>query len=466
MESLAVDPGSFRDPSGRIFHANGRVFRTITTRAAADYEAARDNGVLKKHVDTGALVDSKEVDAQALGFDDDAIKYVVEHPPIAFISYPYEWPFALLKKAALFHLEFQQQLLDDGFVLSDASAYNVQFDGVRPFFMDLLSIRRYREGEYWLAHNQLCEQFLNPLLLRSHVGVAHNDWFRGRLEGIPSAALSQMLPWYRKLSLRMLSHVVGPARLQQRSERRHTAETVRRPFPKVAYRALLGQLIRWIQTLQPAGSSTKWQDYDEFHTYTESEEQAKMAFVGEFAADAKPKLLWDIGCNTGAYSEVALNNAATRVVGFDFDHGSLDRAAARAERKNLNLLPLFLDGANPSPNQGWAQQERMGLKQRANADAIVALAFIHHLAIGRNIPLDDAVGWLTGLAPRGIIEFVQKDDATVKDMLAVREDVFDHYDEATFMSALEARAGVTATRRNPDNGRLLVAYQRHKRENP
>jgi hypothetical protein len=42
---------------------------------------------------------------------------------------------------------------------------NVQFGGTRPLFIDLLSIRRYREGEYWLAHNQFCEQFLNPLLL-------------------------------------------------------------------------------------------------------------------------------------------------------------------------------------------------------------------------------------------------------------------------------------------------------------
>ena len=460
MTTPITNPGSFRDPSGQIHHAGDRVFRTITGNAAPDYEAARDSGILQKYSDKGILIASAEIDAADAGLADSSATYIVEHPQIPFISYPYEWSFALLKKAALFHLDFQISLIDDGFVLSDATAYNVQFDGPSPVFIDLLSIRKYQEGEYWLAHNQFCEQFLNPLLLRSYVGVTHNDWFRGRLEGIPSGAISRMLPWYRKLSFRMMTHVVAPARLQARSESRHTAESIHRPLPKDAYRALLKHLRRWIETLQPAGSSTQWQDYDEFHSYSESEEQAKKDFVAEFVSRSKPDVLWDIGCNTGEYSETALAAGAGRVIGFDFDNGAVDRAVSRAEDKRLNLLPLYLDGANPSPNQGWAQKERMGLAERSQPDAIVALAFIHHLVIGKNIPLDDAVDWLTGFSPRGLIEFVQKEDPTVKDMLALREDIFEEYTENSFLHAIEARGKVISTRRNPDNGRLLIVYER------
>ena len=426
-----------------------------------DYEAARDSGVLKKYVDKNILIDSQEIDSAGLGFAENSAAYVVEHPKIPFISYPYEWSFALLKEAALFHLDFQCDLLDDGFVLSDATAYNVQFDGPRPLFIDLLSIRKYQEGEYWLAHNQFCEQFLNPLLLRACIGVPHNDWFRGRLEGIPSGAISRMLPAYRKLSFRMMTHVVAPAKLQARSESRHTAESIRRQLPRNAYRALLGHLRRWIHTLQPAGSNTQWQDYDEFHSYSQSEEQAKKEFVSDFVANVRPNILWDIGCNTGEYSEIALNAGACKVVGFDFDNGAVDRAVSRAQSEKLDLLPLYLDGANPSPSQGWAQRERMGLAERSNADAVVALAFIHHLVIGKNIPLDDAVDWLMGFARHGLIEFVQKDDPTVLDMLALREDIFDQYNEESFLRAVEARAKIVTTRRNPDNGRLLVVYERN-----
>ena len=48
----------------------------------------------------------------------------------------------------------------------------------------------------------------------------------------------------------------------------------------------------------------------------------------------------------------------------------------------------------------------------------------NHLAIGRNIPLPQVVAWLCGLAPRGVIEFVRKDDPTVQQMLSLREDIF------------------------------------------
>jgi len=459
MISPIADPGSFRDPSGQVHQAGERIIRTIGERAAAEFEAARDSGILKKYIDRNFLIDSQEIDAANFDFSDRSIAYVVEHPKLPFISYPYEWSFAMLKEAALFHLDFQCQLIDDGFVLSDASAYNIQFNGIKPIFIDLLSIRRYREGEYWLAHNQFCEQFLNPLLLRSCIGVPHNDWFRGRLEGIPSDAISRMLPAYRKLSFRMMTHVVGPARLQARSERRHTAEVVRRPLPKNTYRAMVSHLMRWIQKLQPAGTDTQWQDYGEFHSYSQTEEKAKKEFVSQFVSETSPDVLWDIGCNTGAYSEIALRAGAGKVVGFDFDHGALDRAMSRAKSEKLDLLPLFLDGANPSPDQGWAQRERKGLAGRRNADALIALAFIHHLVIGRNIPLDDAVGWLTGFSKRGLIEFVHKDDPTVRDMLALREDIFDQYDEPAFLQAVESRANIVSTRRNPDNGRLLVVYE-------
>ena len=461
MQRLVADPGSFRDPSGRVLRSGDRIVRTISLRAASHYEAVRDGGVLRKFVENGVLVESVSLDPAELGISDPSISYVVEHPPIPFVSYPYEWPFALLKKAALFHLDLQLDLLADGFVLSDATAYNVQFrNGVEPLFIDLLSIRAYREGEYWLAHNQFCEQFLNPLLLRACFGIPHNDWFRGRLEGIPSRAISKMLPVHRKLSLRMIGHVVGPAHAQARSERKRAAEIVRRPLPKAAYRALLKQLRDWISSLKSDSSETPWQQYEQFHTYSEAEDEAKKAFVARFVGDANPNVLWDFGCNTGAHSEIAARAGVPTVIGFDYDHGALDAAVARAEGRSLRVLPLYLDGANPSPSQGWAQQERRGLADRVNADCLLALAFVHHLAIGRNVPLDAAVDWLIGFAPRGLIEFVQKDDSTVREMLVLREDVFHEYNESVFRKAIEARARIVAERRNPDNGRLLTIYER------
>ena len=111
------------------------------------------------------------------------MRYLLEHARIGYVSFPYEWSFPALKAAALLHLDLHLELLEHDVTLSDASAYNVQFQGARPIFIDVLSLRRYREGEYWLGHRQFCEQFLNPLLLRALAGVPHNAWYRGSLEG-------------------------------------------------------------------------------------------------------------------------------------------------------------------------------------------------------------------------------------------------------------------------------------------
>ncbi len=54
----------------------------------------------------------------------------------------------MLKAAALRHLEIQIELLKNNISLSDASAYNVQFDGANPVFIDYLSFRRYVDGEF------------------------------------------------------------------------------------------------------------------------------------------------------------------------------------------------------------------------------------------------------------------------------------------------------------------------------
>jgi hypothetical protein len=142
----AVEPGSFRDPSGQVFESDGRIFRTITARALADYTFVRDSGVLRRLVESGRLVASEEVDPSVLGNGARGAPIVVEHSRIPFVSYPYEWPFPALKTAALFHLDLQIDLLADGVMMSDASAYNVQFIGPHPVLIDLLSLRRYRRA--------------------------------------------------------------------------------------------------------------------------------------------------------------------------------------------------------------------------------------------------------------------------------------------------------------------------------
>lgn len=203
-----------------------------------------------------------------------------------------------------------------------------------------------------------------------------------------------------------------------------------------------------------------WGNYAEDNSYADAEAAAKRRFVSEMVAATRPGLLLDLGCNSGDYSLAALEAGAGRVIGFDYDHGALERAYARFDAAGADVLPLWLDAANPSPSQGWGQAERQGLAERARADALIALAFIHHIAIGRNVPLDMALDWLLAMAPVGVIEFPPKSDPMVQRLLSQRDDIFPDYDEANFLALLGARARVVRAEHLSEGGQLIVWYDR------
>jgi ribosomal protein L11 methylase PrmA len=232
-------------------------------------------------------------------------------------------------------------------------------------------------------------------------------------------------------------------------------------LPLPSFRRLLQNLHSWISKLHPADTKkTVWQDYTKTHSYSSAEAESKRRFVAEFVTKEKPKSIWDLGCNTGDYCITALESGAEYAVGFDYDQGALELAFARSEEQKLAFQPLFFDAVNPSPNQGWREQERYSLQARASADAVIALAFIHHLAISHNIPLNQLLDWIIALAPRGVIEFVRKSDPMAQILLRRREDIFPDYTKEAFLNYLSRSAKITHTETVSSTGRFLLAYER------
>ena len=457
--SIMRDQGSFRDPAGYVAHYDGRVFRVLREDAFAAFEQLKSKGLLAELFARKWLVPTEVSSEPALG---DLSRRVLEHQPIGFISYPYEWPFELLKRAALFHLDLHLLALQFGFTLSDASAYNVQFIGIEPIFIDPLSLVPYREGQLWLGRRQFCEQFLNPLLLTALLKIPFNAWYRGSVEGIASEDLARALGTRHKMSWRVWSELLLPLWLQRSAtaDPAKVAAAAQRKLPLNALQFMLRSLRKWISALRDpfAAKTTVWSSYETENSYLPEEEKRKQTFVSDFVARAKPSTLWDLGCNAGLYGEAALRAGAQYVVGFDSDHGALSLAVRRAIRGDLKFLPLQMDACNPSPSQGWHQTERAGLNSRNRPDAILALALEHHIAIGRNVPLPMLLDWMAGLADRGVVEFVPKGDPAVQVMLSTREDIFDRYSQAEFESELSKRASIERAEVVSSSGRTLYAY--------
>ena len=436
------DSGSFRDPSGRVFYYKNSILREIFFSGLEKYNFLKKNDLLNELIKKKFLVQTEELkDEDALSLKSENKSIIVKHEKLKFISYPYEWTFNELKDAAIFHLDLQLFLLEQGAKLIDASAYNIQFKNLKPIFIDALSIAEYKEGDFWGAHKQFCENFLNPLILTAKTGINFNNWFKGNLEGITTSDLYSVLKFKHFFSPTIFFQVFLLNRIEQKAKKNPvlTNKKIKKSkgFSKNAFKFMLSRLKNFIRKLELKDQVTTWEKYSKQNTYSVEEDKKKIEIVENFLKNnSKFKLLADLGCNDGRFSRIAIKNNIENVIGFDFDLKVLDRNYLISKKDNQNILPLYLDFTNPSSNLGWNDSERKSFKNRAKFDCILALALIHHLVIAKNIPLNQAVIWLTSLAPSGIIEFVPKEDPTCQFMLSLKGDIFPEYNEENFKKEL------------------------------
>ena len=234
-------PGSYRDTAGRVVQRGESLCRVIFEPGRPAFDLLESSPFIKNLTESGRLVPFQKVPTDDLNLDDgdpDTIAAIALQP-LTFVSHPYEWSFAALKAAALFHLDLQLEALDHGITLSDATAYNVQFQGTQPIFIDHLSFIPYAPGALWLGHRQFCEQFLHPLLLQAKTGIPFQAWYRGAMEGIQSATLLRVLPGHACLSPRMLMHLVLPNYFETRASRRPAAGPAKGTLPEAGFRSML-----------------------------------------------------------------------------------------------------------------------------------------------------------------------------------------------------------------------------------
>lgn len=459
---LKTSGSSFRDPSGYILRDDSQnIYRVISTFGKQNFDFVEKSGLYAALIDNGHLLPYENLDKSSFENLPDNAAYLLSHPLLPFTSYPYEWTFEQLRDAALLHLDLHLRALDHNVTMSDATAYNIQFIGHKPVFIDHLSFIPYHEGMLWKAQQQFTEQFLTPLLLWSKTGIAPNDWYKGTLKGITPSDLHKAMPWHKRLSFKYFNYIFLPSFFERKQIEDHkNAAPIENKLPKTGLVFILKQLRSWIANLKAPHEATVWGDYTQNRSYDDKELQGKITYITEKVGLKKPDMLWDIGCNSGEFSMLSLHAGAKHVVGLELDHGALATAYAHSKEKQAAFLPLYTNLSNPSGNIGWAQAERFGINQRANADFLLSLAVIHHIVIGNNVPLAEAIRYLLSLAPEGIIEWVPKTDRQIQRMLLNREDIFHDYDEDRFTQYLSELADITDTRQITTEGRKLFLYQR------
>ena len=449
--------GSFRDPDGFLFYRDGRLYRQVNDRYREDYDSLIGSGLYASLTGSGSLVPHEEAGI-SLALSDEAYR-VIRPDPIPFISYPYEWCFGELKTAALLTLEIERRALEAWMTLKDASAYNVQFIGCSPIFIDTLSFERYEEGRPWTAYRQFCQHFLAPLALMSGADVRLGQLMRIYMDGVPLDLASSLLPGRTKLSLGLQTHIHIHARYQRRFAGDRGSPKKGR-MGRTAMLGLVDSLEGTVRKLSYRPEGTEWSDYYNDTNYTGEGMERKEELVREFLGTIHPQSVWDLGANTGRFSRIAAERAGF-VVAFDVDPAAVENHFRDKDSAATgNILPLLLDLENPSPGIGWAGEERSSLERRGPADAALALALLHHLAISNNLPFEDIAEYLSRLCRSLVIEFVPKEDSQVERLLVTRKDIFDRYTKENFERAFQALFTIERAERITGSGRVLYMMRR------
>jgi hypothetical protein len=449
--------GSFRDPAGHLYRGDGYLYRTVSSWFEPDLQAFLDSGLYAELVAERLLVEHEELDPASA--PEPCARYL-QVPALPFITYPWEWSSRHLRAAAQLTLELQLRALERGLTLRDASAFNVQFRGHQPIFIDTLSFASSSGDQPWPAYGQFCQHFLAPLALRSLVDPRLGDLQQLHLDGIPLDLASRLLPRRTKASPGLGLHLHAHSRSATRAALRGTHRTIKtRPL---ALRAVTEQLLRTVTSLNPPVLESPWSDYEaSLEHYEVDALELKRSTVRRWAELLKPERAVDLGSNRSSFGRI-LAQQGCEVLAVDSDHATVEFASrdlAEDPPSTGSVLPIRADLLSPTPDLGWGGVERDSLARRTDVDLVLALALIHHVVLTGGIPLDRAVEGLALYGRRLVIEWVPPEDPKARQLAAGRTEDVRGYDKRAFLEAVSTIGRIVETVSLQVGGRELLLVE-------
>ena len=450
---------SFRDPSGRVVVHQGRVLRLMNPEGYTTLSTFVQSDVARRLSESGRIVRT-ELLAEHATLDVlrslDLLQFasefeqesVVEHERIPFCAYPYEWPPEMLYAAGNLTLDLAEQCLEEGRGLKDATPYNIVFRGADPVFVDLLSFEnRNPLDPTWLAYAQFVRNFILPLLAERHLHIPLDQIFRTRRDGITPREIYGVLGPLRRVFPAFLRQVTLPVWLskftQQDTYKLHLVNDPEKA--KFILKALFRSLRAALRRVAPQPRESAWSGYvEEQPSYTDEQIRVKSNFVEQALLRMAPSRVLDVGCNTGIFSTMAAQRGS-EVVAVDKDPVVVGRLWSQAASENLNILPLVLDIARPSPSLGWRNQENSAFLERASGhfDMVLMLSLVHHLMVSERVPLDEIIELAYELTTKAaVIEYIAPEDPMFRLLARGRDHLHASLNRSAFEDALRRRFDV------------------------
>lgn len=426
---------SWRDPDGFVINFNGRILRAVSPAKVAEIRELINEPWMAKLVGEGSLAQTEELQEPPPVAAAGSWAWF-EHDPLPFPCYPHEITALQLFDSADLTLRIAIEGAQNGWILKDASAWNVLHSQGSPVFVDLLSFAKDDQSGIWVAYGQFVRHFLLPLLIYRKAGMMPSDLFLIQREGISPEQAYDLLPGLSRLSPTALELVLLPKLLAGTGNRAIAAQTGRkvRTFDADMGGELLlrtlGRLRRILERLRPKESDTTrsvWEKYEEErHHYTDADLSVKTEFVARAIQPGQSIL--DLGCNAGEFSLLAAESGKT-VVSADSDHPALSRLYARIRGKKLSVAPVLFNIGRPTPAVGWLNTEIASVLERSinRFDCVLALGLIHHLLVTERATLSMVVDFLALLNPRRVVlEWVDPLDPKFQQIAGLNRHLYQH----------------------------------------
>jgi hypothetical protein len=446
--SFSKHPSSYRDPSGFLFHQDGVLYRQVNRSFKDDFDFFIQSGLYGGLTEKEQLVRHEVIHENLTQSPD---HYSTLRPePVPFITYPYEWSFNMLKEAALLTLDVAAEAMDHGMMLKDAPAANIQWHQGKMMLIDSLSFERYDERRPWVAYRQFCEHFFAPLAVMHYLKLPFQKLLLST-DGIPVAFAKALLPFKSRFNLHTYLHL----HLHGSVAKNNKPSSDTRPFSKDKMKRLLKSLGEAIQNFSFDERSGTWSGYYEEAGKRESYLDHKKEIFSNWMSGHQYRVAIDLGSNEGVFSLMMAASDCV-VISTDADHYSINQLYARTRKEGIkNILPLLVDITQPSPAIGVNNQEFPSFFSRVKGDLVLALALIHHLAVGKNIPFEKIATTFKNLGRDLIVEFIPKDDEKVTQMLLQKKDIYDWYTEENFLNCFSSHYSVTDSKKIAGTNRTI-----------
>lgn len=412
------------------------------------YEELTEKKYLIKHTET--KIDSN-----------DSRVYKLLYPyQIPFISYPFEWSFIQWKRATLSYLEINKIALKYGMILKDATPYNFCHLAGKAVLFDTSSFNFFKKNDPWIAYKQFCEEFFGPFTLMHYNGAEWSNLTMSNMGNLRLGFISRQLPIKSWFNFNVFTHIHWHSNYVNKTSEKN--DNKNKGFTNEKISAIIDKMHhsvnRW--RILPKQKSI-WSGYYQNDIEERSYLQDKEATIKEWLLLTKPKIVLDIGANTGNFSFKALEYSE-RVIAIEPDYACIDKIEKQIRKNNLeNIFAVFLDITKPSPALGLMNKETGNITKRLKSEMVFGLALTHHLYISNKLSFYQIAEMFSELSSEYvIIEYIEEGDSKVLLLTQNLNLNTTLYNEENFLNAFKNFFYIDSKKKMKDSKRILYLLKR------